>query len=65
MRSSATVARAKLSELEKALAAVPGVSAVTVDLEGGKAVVTLSAPVEDKTLADAVTGAGYEVVSVK
>ena len=51
--------------VEKALAAVPGVSAVTVDLEGGKAVVTLSAPVEDKTLADAVTGAGYEVVSVK
>ena len=53
------------AHVEKALAAVPGVSAVKVDLEGGKAQVTLSAPVEDKTLADAVTGAGYEVVSVK
>ena len=53
------------AHVEKALAAVPGVSAVKVDLEGGKAVVTLSGPVEDKTLADAVTGAGYEVVSVK
>ena len=53
------------AHVEKALAAVSGVSAVKVDLEGGKAQVTLSAPVEDKTLADAVTGAGYEVVSVK
>ena len=53
------------AHVEKALAAVPGVSAVKVDLEGGKAAVTLSAPVEDKTLADAVTEAGYEVVSVR
>ena len=53
------------AHVEKALAAVSGVSAVTVDLAGGKARVTLSAPVEDKTLADAVTEAGYEVVSVK
>lgn len=53
------------AHVEKALAAVSGVSAVTVDLEGGKAQVTLSAPVEDKALADAVTEAGYEVVSVK
>ena len=53
------------AHVEKALAAVPGVSSVKVDLEGGKAAVTLSAPVEDKTLADAVTEAGYEVVSVR
>ena len=33
------------AHVEKALAAVSGVSAVKVDLEGGKAAVTLSAPV--------------------
>ncbi|OPY67897.1 MAG: Copper-transporting P-type ATPase [Syntrophorhabdaceae bacterium PtaU1.Bin034] len=47
--------------VEKALKAVPGVTDVKVDLAGKKAVVTGSA--ERSVLAEAVTKAGYEVVS--
>ena len=36
-----------------------------VDLEAKTATCALSTPVEDKTLSDAVTAAGYEVVSVQ
>ncbi len=50
--------------VEKALNGIDGVSA-NVDLEGKKAVVTLSADVSDETLAKAVTDAGYEVVGVE
>ncbi|MCC8128325.1 MAG: heavy metal translocating P-type ATPase [Clostridiales bacterium] len=49
---------------EKALSAVDGVASCVVDLEAKTATCTLSAPVEDKALSDAVTAAGYEVVSV-
>ena len=45
--------------VQKALAAVPGVSEAVVDLDAGKATVTLSADVADKVLMDAVTEAGY------
>ena len=45
--------------VQKALAAVPGVSEAVVDLDAGKATVTLSADVADKILMDAVTEAGY------
>ena len=49
--------------VEKALNALEGVTA-TVDLAAGPASITLSAPVEDQVLVDAVTEAGYQVVSL-
>ena len=51
--------------VEKALAAVEGVSTVEMSLEGKSATVTLSADVSDQTLTDTVTQAGYEVVSIR
>ena len=51
--------------VEKALAAVEGVSAVEMSLEGKSATLTLAAPVDDQVLTDAVTQAGYEVVSIQ
>jgi P-type Cu2+ transporter len=51
--------------VEKALAAVDGVSKVEVSLADKKADVTLGKDVADKVLMDAVTGAGYTPVSVK
>jgi Cu+-exporting ATPase len=49
--------------VEKALAAVEGVTAVEVNLEAKTAVVTLAAEVADKVLTDAVAEAGYTPVS--
>lgn len=49
-----------VGHVKKALEAVEGVSAVEVDLEGKKAVVTLAADVADEALVAAVTEAGYE-----
>ncbi|MPM31863.1 Copper-exporting P-type ATPase [bioreactor metagenome] len=51
------------ARVEQALGAIPGVSA-KVNLEAKSAAVTLTAPVDDKTLRDAVTDAGYQVVSI-
>ena len=51
--------------VEKALAAIDGVTAVEMSLEGKSATLTLSKAVEDQVLTDAVTQAGYEVVSVQ
>ena len=51
--------------VEKALAAIDGVSAVAMSLEGKSAALTLSHEVDDKVLTDAVTEAGYEVVSIQ
>ena len=51
--------------VEKTLAAIDGVAAVEMSLEGKTATLTLSKEVEDKVLTDAVTEAGYEVVSVQ
>ena len=51
--------------VEKALSAVPGVAAVEMSLEGKSAALTLSAPVDDQVLTDAVTQAGYEVVEIR
>lgn len=51
--------------VEKALSALQGVSEVEMSLEGKSAVLTLSTPVDDKVLADAVTEAGYEVVEIR
>jgi Cu+-exporting ATPase len=50
--------------VEKALAAIPGVSSVAVSLEDKSAAVSLAQPVEDAALTQAVVDAGYEVVSV-
>lgn len=51
------------ARVEKALNAIDGVDA-KVELKKNRAVVNLSKDVDDKTLTDAVTEAGYEVVSV-
>jgi Cu+-exporting ATPase len=51
--------------VEKALAALDGVSAVAVDLEGKSATLTLTKEVADQAIKDAVTQAGYEVVSIQ
>jgi len=50
--------------VEKTLAAIDGVAAVEMSLEGKSATLTLSKDVDNKVLTDAVTEAGYEVVSV-
>ena len=52
------------AHVEKALNALEGVSAA-VDLQAKTAQLTLSAPVSDETLKNAVTEAGYEVVSIQ
>ena len=54
-----------VAHVEKALTALGGVSAAKADLEGKCATVTLAAPVSDQELKDAVTQAGYEVVSIQ
>ena len=54
-----------VAHVEKALSALEGVASAKADLEGKKAVVTLSGEVSDQALKDAVTEAGYEVVSVQ
>ena len=51
--------------VEKALSAIDGVDKVEMSLEDKSAVLSLSKEVDDKVLTDAVTEAGYEVVSVK
>ena len=54
-----------VAHVEKALSALEGVASAKADLEGRKAVVTLSGEVSDQALKDAVTEAGYEVVSIQ
>jgi copper ion binding protein len=51
------------ARVEKALNEIDGVEA-KVDLKKNRAVVTLAKEVNDQMLSDAVTEAGYEVVSV-
>ncbi|NCE65738.1 heavy metal translocating P-type ATPase [Pseudoflavonifractor sp. 524-17] len=51
--------------VEKALSAVPGVTAVVMSLEEKSAAVTCGPDVADAALTQAVTGAGYEVLSVQ
>lgn len=51
--------------VEKALAALSGVSDVKVDLKKKTATVTLSESVDDASLEQAVSAAGFEVTSVK
>ena len=54
-----------VAHVEKALTALGGVSAAQADLESKCATVTLSAPVSDEELKEAVTAAGYEVVGIQ
>ena len=54
-----------VAHVEKALTALGGVSAAQADLEGKCATVTLTGAVSDQSLTDAVTEAGYEVVSIQ
>ena len=51
--------------VEKALSAIDGVTAVEMSLEGKSATLTLNKDVDNQVLTDAVTQAGYEVVSVQ
>ena len=51
--------------VEKALSAIDGVTAVEMSLEGKSASLTLSKDVDNQVLTDAVTEAGYEVVSIQ
>ena len=53
------------AHVQKALAAVDGVSAVDVSLENKEATVTLSGDVPDQVLMDAVTEAGYTPVGCR
>ena len=53
-----------VAHVKKALESVDGVSSVNVSLENNNATVTLSHPIDDATLAKAVTDEGYEVTSV-
>ena len=54
-----------VAHVEKALSALGGVISAKADLENKCATVTLAAPVSDQELKDAVTQAGYEVVSIQ
>ena len=53
------------ARVESVLGALAGVKSAAVDLEAKTATVELSAAVADEVLSGAVTGAGYEVVSVR
>lgn len=53
-----------VAHVKKALENVDGVSSVNVSLENNNATVTLSHPVDDATLAKAVTDEGYDVTSI-
>jgi heavy metal translocating P-type ATPase len=54
-----------VKRVKEALSAVNGVSAVEVNLEKKRAEISLSAPVNDETLIDAITAAGYKCISIK
>lgn len=51
------------ARVEKALNAIDGVEA-KVELKKNRAVVNIKKEIDDKTLTDAVTEAGYEVVGI-
>jgi len=51
--------------VEKALSAIEGVDKVEMSLEGKSATLTLSKEVDNQILTNAVTEAGYEVVSIQ
>ena len=54
-----------VKHVQEALAAVPGVQEVNVDLDGKSATVSVDGSVTDEALKAAVDGAGYEALSVR
>lgn len=54
-----------VKHVQEALAAVPGVQEVTVDLEGKSATVSVDGSVTDAALKAAVDEAGYQAVSIR
>ncbi len=52
------------ARVEKALAALEGITGVTVDLEAKTAVVEMTEAIADGVLTEAVDDAGYDVVSI-
>ena len=54
-----------VKHVQEALAAVPGVQEVNVDLEGKSATVSVDGSVTDEALKAAVDGAGYEALSIR
>lgn len=53
------------ARVKKALEAVPGVAAAEVSHTAGTAVVTLTAPVEDAVLKQAVEAQDYTVTAIR
>ena len=53
------------ASVEKALKAIPGVSAATVDLAGKSATLTAEKRVSDDSITRAVTEAGFEVTGIR
>ena len=51
-----------VAHVDRALRAVPGVTAVAVDLAGGCATVDYEAPAKLSDLEKAITNEGYEIV---
>ena len=51
--------------VEKTLSAIEGVASVEMSLEGKSATLTMTQEIDDQVLTDAVTEAGYQVVSVQ
>ena len=52
------------ASVEKALSAVPGVTAAEVDLEQKTAVIRMETDVEDRLLIDAVKAKGFEPAEI-
>lgn len=53
------------ARVTKALEALEGISAVTVDLEAGTAVIEAADAVSEAALREAIDDAGYDVLSVE
>ena len=53
------------ARVKKVLEELPGVQQAAVSHQQGTAVLTLSAPVSDQQLREAVEGAGYTVTSIQ
>ena len=53
------------ASVEKALKAIPGVTAVTVDLAGKSATLTTETHIADDSITRAVTEAGFEVTGIR
>ena len=50
--------------IEKALGAIAGVTAVSIDLAGGNAYITATDAIDEDTVADAIEDIGFDFVSM-